>query len=218
MSALEPHAGQPVEEWGAPLGESPAVMIMVHGRNAAPRNILDVAHVLDRPRFTHLAPAAAGNTWYPFSFMAQREKNEPGLSSALAMLAGLVDRVVGHGIRHESIVLLGFSQGACLTAEFALRNARRWGGVVVYSGGLIGPPGTTWDEAGSFEDSPVFLGCSDVDSHVPLERVNESAVVFERMGAAVTRRIYPGMGHLVNRDELTFVQNLMDDVLSSTHV
>jgi predicted esterase len=213
---MEPHGGQTVEQWGAPLGESPAVMIMVHGRNAAPRNILDVARVLGRPHFTHLAPAAAGGTWYPYTFMAETERNEPGLSSALAMLADLVDRVVEQGILREHIVLLGFSQGACLTAEFAARNAQRFGGVVAYSGGLIGPPGTTWEYPGSFDGTSVFLGCSDVDSHVPLVRVNESAAVFERMGASVTKRIYPGMGHLVNRDELAFVQKLMENVLETT--
>jgi predicted esterase len=212
---MEPHGGLPVEPWGAPLGESPAVAIFVHGRNAAPRNILDLARVLDRPGFTHLAPAASGNSWYPYSFMAETEANEPGLSSALTMVSDLVAMVASNGIRHEHIMLLGFSQGACLAAEFAVRNAGRFGGVVAYSGGLIGPPGTVWNQAGSFSDTPVFLGCSDVDGHVPLTRVDESAAVFERMGAAVTKRIYPGMGHTVNEDEIGFVQQLMDDILAS---
>jgi predicted esterase len=214
-SRTDPHAAQSVGQWGAPLGESAAAMILVHGRNAAPRNILDVAVVLDRPAFTHLAPAAAGTTWYPYSFMADTSTNEPGLSSALAMLKDLVDRVAAHGVRHRHIILLGFSQGACLAAEFAVRNATRYGGVVAYSGGLIGPPGTTWEYPGSFDGTPVFLGCSDIDSHVPLERVEESAAVFERMGAAVEKRIYPGMGHLVNEDEIAYVQTLMDDVVEA---
>lgn len=212
----EPHGDQPVEEWGARLGESPVVMIMVHGRNAAPRNILDVARVLDRPAITHLAPAAADNTWYGYSFMANTAKNEPGLSSGLATLAKVVENVVGRGIERRNIMLLGFSQGACLTGEFAVRNATRYGGVVAYSGGLIGPPGTTWDYDGDFDGTPVFLGCSDKDSHVPVERVEESAAVFERMGAAVDKRIYPGMGHLVNEDEIAAVQRLMDALLESS--
>jgi len=212
---MEPHGGLPVEQWGAALGESPAVAILVHGRNAAPRNIIDLARVLDRPGFTHLAPAAAGHTWYPYSFMAETAKNEPGLTSALTMLADLVASLIARGIRHEHIVLLGFSQGACLAAEFAVRNATRYGGIVAYSGGLIGPPGTMWNDPGSFDGTPVFLGCSDIDSHVPLQRVEESAAVFERMGATVTKRIYPGMGHLVNDEEIDFVQQLMDDVLAS---
>lgn len=209
-----PHEGQPVATTGARLGESHAVMIMVHGRNAGPHNILDVARALDRPRFTFLAPAAADNTWYPLSFMADMSRNEPGLSSGLAVLRALVDDVVSRGIRREHIVLLGFSQGACLTAEFAVRNADRYGGVVVYSGGLIGPSGTTWDNPGSFDGTPVFLGCSDIDSHVPKHRVDESAAVFARMGAAVTKRIYPGMGHLVNDDEIAFTRDLMDVILA----
>lgn len=212
---MQPHGGQPVGQWGAPLGESPVVMIMLHGRHAAPRNILDVARVLDRPAITHLAPAAAGGAWYPYSFMADTQLNEPGLSSALATVADLIERVVAHGIPTRHIMLLGFSQGACLTGEVAVRNARRYGGVVMYTGGLIGPPGTTWDHGGDFGGTPVFMGCSDVDSHVPLDRVEESADVFTRMGASVDKRIYPGMGHLVNDEEIAVVQRMMDEVLES---
>jgi len=190
-------------------------MIMVHGRSATPANILDLVPRLDRSGFTYLAPAAAGNTWYPYSFMADTAKNEPGLSSGLQVLERLVTDVVARGIRKDHIVLLGFSQGACLTAEFAVRHADRYGGVVIYSGGLIGPPGATWNESGSFGGTPVFLGCSDVDAHVPKPRVDESAAVFQRMRAAVTERIYPGMGHLVNDDEIRFGQALMDTILAS---
>jgi len=210
---VKPHAGEPLVAAGAPLGQSPAVMIMVHGRNAAPRNILDLAPLFARPDFTYLAPAAAGNTWYPFSFLVDKDKNEPGLSSGLWVLEHLVDEVVRQGIRRDRVVLLGFSQGACLTAEFAVRHAERYGGVILCSGGLIGPPGTTWQHPGSFNGTPVLLGCSDVDGHVPKPRVDESAVVFARMGAAVTERIYPGMGHLVNEDEVAFTRALMNDIL-----
>jgi predicted esterase len=209
---MKPHAGQPVAATGAPLGTSPVVMIMVHGRNAAPANILDLAPRFERPDFSYLAPAAAGRTWYPYSFMEQREKNEPGLSSGLWVLEYLVADVVARGIHREHIVLLGFSQGACLTAEFSVRHAARYAGIILYSGGVIGPPGTTWDYPGSFHGTPVFLGCSDVDAHVPKTRVDESAGVFERMGAAVTARIYPGMGHLVNDDEIAFTRSLMESV------
>ena len=211
---MQPHEGRPVEAAGEPLGESHAVMIMVHGRNAAPRNILDICQVLDRPGFTYLAPAAADNTWYHFSFMAERERNEPGITSGLNVLAGLVDDVVARGIRPDHIMLLGFSQGACLAGEFAVRHAQRFGGVVMYSGGLIGPPGTTWDYPGNFDGTPVLLGCSDVDSHVPKERVDESAAVFERMGAAVDKRIFPGMGHTVNVEEIRLTQRMMDAILA----
>lgn len=211
---MTPHTGQPVATAGRALGHSHAAMIMVHGRNAAPRDILELSSAFERPELTYLAPAAAGNTWYPHGFMADTESNEPWLSSALGVLRGLVDRVVAEGVRLEHLILLGFSQGGCLTAEFAIRNPARYGGVVVYSGGLIGPTGTTWERSGSFEGTPVFLGCSDVDGHIPKRRVDESAEVFREMGAEVTDRIYPGMGHMVNEDEIEFTRELMDRILA----
>jgi phospholipase/carboxylesterase len=209
---VKPHAGQPLATAGVPLGTSPVVMILIHGRNAAPQNILSFVPAFARPDITYLAPAAAGGTWYPLSFMADKEKNEPGISSGLWVLEQLVQHVVRAGVRKDRIVLLGFSQGACLTSEFAARHADRYGGVVLYSGGLIGPPGTTWNSPGSFAGTPVFLGCSDVDAHVPKLRVDESAAVFQRMGATVTERIYPGMGHLVNEEELAFTRTLLDEI------
>ena len=212
---MKPHAGEPLVAAGAPLGTSPVVMIMVHGRNAAPESILDLVPSFERPDITYLAPAAAGRTWYPYSFMAERAKNEPGLSSGLWVLEHLVADVVARGIRKGHIVLLGFSQGACLTSEFAVRHADRYGGVIVYSGGLIGEPGTAWDYPGSFNGTPIFLGCSDVDAHVPKTRVDESAAVFTRMGATVTERIYAGMGHTVNDEEIAFTRSLLGTLTGS---
>ncbi len=214
---IAPHAGQPVESAGVPLAQARAAMLMVHGRNATARNILDLVPALDQPGlgFVYLAPAAAGNAWYPYSFMAATDRNEPGLSSALSLLGELVAQVEAAGIPRRRIVLLGFSQGACLAAEFAARHAGRYGGVIVYSGGLIGPDGTEWQYDGRFDGTPVFLGCSDVDGHVPRTRVDESAAVFDRMGAAVTKRIYPGMGHLVNDDEIEFTRALMREVVAT---
>jgi predicted esterase len=206
---MQPHAGQPVSEAGQPLGRS-AVVIMVHGRNAGPANILDLMPRLDRPDVTYLAPAAAGHTWYPNSFLAEMATNEPGLSSGIEMLASLVARVEAAGVPRRRIVLLGFSQGACLTAEFSARHASRFGGLVIFSGGVVGPPGTPRDYAGSFDGTPAFFGCSDRDAHVPEWRVRESAGLFEQMGARVTTRIYPGMGHLVNDDEIAHAQQLID--------
>ncbi len=199
---MQPHAGQPVLTAGPGVESSRAAMIMLHGRNAGPRNILELAGVLADPAFTYLAPAAAGGTWYPYSFMADKASNEPGLSSGLWVIDQLVRDLESRGVPKRRIVLLGFSQGACLASEYAVRHADRFGGVIVFSGGVIGPPGTTWESPGQFDGTPVFLGCSDVDGHVPKARVDESAAVFERLGAAVTKRIYPGMGHLVNEDEL----------------
>jgi predicted esterase len=211
---MQPHAGQPVLRAGADPHQARAAMIMIHGRNAAPANILDLTPVLARSEFFYVAPAAAGGTWYPYSFMAPRERNEPGISSGLFVLESLVTDLIAQGFSAERIMLLGFSQGACLCSEFAIRHPRRYGGVMILSGGLIGPPGTTWDDVTtSFDGTPVFLGCSDVDSHVPAERVLESEAVFRRLGADVTRKLYPGMGHTVIGDEIENVQRVMDSVL-----
>jgi len=207
---MDPHAGQPVVSAGPPVGRGRAVAIMVHGRNAEPANILSLVPALDRPDITYLAPAAANRTWYPLGFLAPIEQNEPYLTSALAAIARVVQDVVTRGVARNRIVLLGFSQGACLSAEFAIRHPARYGGIVLFSGGAIGPPGTTWNSNGSFGQTPVFLGCSDVDAHVPKWRVEETADVFGRMSADVTLRIYPGMGHLVIDDETAHAQRVLD--------
>jgi len=208
---MKPHFPNAVVYGGEPLDTATTAMVLVHGRNAGPANILDLFARLDRPRVAAVAPAAAGGTWYPYSFLAPREQNEPGITSALFVLESLVSDLMARGFSPRNIVLLGFSQGACLTAEFAFRHPRAYGGVMVLSGGLIGPPGTAWDaRAGMLDGVPVFLGCSDVDGHIPKERVLESEAVFARMGASVTRRLYPGMGHLVNEDEIAFVRGMLD--------
>lgn len=207
-----PHDGQPVVEAGAPLGSGPVVVVMVHGRNAAPANILDLARRWNRPALTYLAPAAANRTWYPYSFMADVPSNEPGISSGLERLASVVAQAEAAGVPRSRIVLCGFSQGACLASEFAIRHASRYGGLLIFSGGAIGAPGTEWNYGGTFEHTPVFLGCSDRDAHVPEARVRETADLFARMGAEVTLRIYPGMGHLVNDDEIAFAQQMLDAV------
>lgn len=213
---MQPHYGNPPVYAGAPLDTAAGAMILVHGRNAAPANILDLFARLRRPELAAIAPAAVGGTWYPYSFMAPREQNEPGITSGLFVIESIVSSLIEHGLPAHRIVLLGFSQGACLTAEFAFRHPRSYGGVMVLSGGLIGEPGTTWDDTpGSLDNVPVFFGCSDVDSHIPVARVLESEEVFIRAGAAVTRRLYPGMGHLVNDDEVLFVQSVVDAMLAS---
>ena len=204
-----PHDRQPVLSLGARPEEARAALIMIHGRNARPESILELARVLDQPGFCYLAPAAANGTWYPSSFLAPIAQNEPGISSGIATIHRLMQSLVSAGLPQSQICLLGFSQGACLASTYAVRHAGRFGGVFALSGGLIGPPGTTWDYPGSFEGTPVFLGCSDVDPHIPKERVEESAAVFRRMGAAVTARLYEGMGHTVSQDELDFVAGVM---------
>jgi predicted esterase len=197
---------------GAPPGTGRAVVILVHGRNATPANILELVPRLDRPDVTFVAPAAPGRTWYPQSFMADTAANEPWLSASLQVIPSLVDRAIAAGSPRERIVLMGFSQGACLVAESAVRHAGRYGGIVAFTGGLIGPPGASWTYGGSLDGTPVFLGSSDPDPHVPPSRVQETAVVFKRMKAEVTTRIYPGMGHLVNDDEIAMARAVLDRV------
>ena len=204
-----PHRGQRVVAAGRPLGQADAAVVLVHGRGATAESILTLADEVGRPELAYLAPQAAGHTWYPYGFMAPMERNEPWLSSALELLESVLAKLEAEGIPAERTVLLGFSQGACLALEFAARHAKRYAGVVAFSGGLIGPPGTPREYAGSFDGTPVFLGCSDIDPHIPEERVHESAEIARQMGAQVTERIYPGMGHTVNEDELSWLADLL---------
>jgi predicted esterase len=194
---------------GAVLTDARLVAILLHGRGASAEDILGLASELALTDVAFLAPQAAGNTWYPYSFLTPMEKNEPNLSSALGTVAALIAHLAQRGILPDRVALMGFSQGACLALEYAARHARRYAGVAAFSGGLIGPPGTPRDYAGSFDGTPVFLGCSDIDPHIPLERVKESAEVCRRMGATVDERIYPGMGHTVNVDEMSAVRAML---------
>jgi predicted esterase len=204
-----PHQGQPVLAAGEKLSGARAAMVLVHGRGATAESILTLAPELNVPGFAYLAPQAADNTWYPYAFTAPLAYNEPYLSSALARLGELLAHIEAAGIPPERTILLGFSQGACLATEFAARNARRYGGVAGLSGGLIGPDGTPRDYPGSLAGTPVFLGCSDVDPHIPAARVEHSAGVLGRLGGDVTKRLYPSMGHTVNEDEIAFVRGMM---------
>jgi predicted esterase len=204
-----PHQGQPVLAAGEPLERARAAMVLVHGRGATAQDILTLAVELNQPGFVYLAPQAANNTWYPYSFLAPIERNQPYLSSALATLGQVLAHVAAAGIPAERTILLGFSQGACLATEFAARNAQRYGGLVGLSGGLIGPDGTPRDYPGALDGTPVFLGCSDVDPHIPAARVQHSAEVLRRLGGDVTARLYPGMGHTVNEDEIEAVRGIM---------
>jgi predicted esterase len=189
---------------------------MVHGRGATAEDILTIAEQLSQPGFVYFAPQAAGNTWYPNRFLVPLEENEPWLSSALTFIGETLAQINKAGIPPERTMLLGFSQGACLTLEFAARNARRYGGLVGYSGALIGPDSTPRNYAGSLDGTPVFLGCSDVDFHVPKERVDQTAKVLEQLGGDVTERLYPNMDHTVNQDELDFVRGMMEVLILST--
>jgi phospholipase/carboxylesterase len=208
------HQGQPIRSAGEPLDRAQAAMIMLHGRGATAQDILTLASLLDQPHWAFLAPQANGNTWYPNRFMVPIAENEPWLSSALQLVEELLDQVAKAGIPPEHTLLLGFSQGACLTLEFVARHARRYGGVAGLTGGLIGPDDTPRDYAGSLDGTPVFIGCSDVDFHIPKERAIETADVLKRLGGLVTLRLYPNMGHEVNADELAFVRSMMAPLIT----
>jgi predicted esterase len=206
------HQGQPVREAGAALTRARAVGILLHGRGARAENILDLARAIGDPEIAWLAPQAAGQTWYPNRFIAPIASNEPWLTSALAAVGDLVAQVTAAGIPRERILVGGFSQGACLALEFVVRHPARFGGVAGLSGGLIGPPGTAWPATGSIDRTPVFLGCSDVDSHIPKERVLESADVFRRLHADVEVALYPNMDHIINEDEVDRVRRMAERI------
>jgi predicted esterase len=197
---------------GAPLEQARAAVLLIHGRGASAEGILALSTELAREDVAYLAPQAAGSTWYPFSFLAPLEHNEPALSSALTALDDVLGRVERAGIPSERRMLLGFSQGACLTLELAARSARRFGAVVGLTGGLIGPRVDRDRYAGSFEGTPVFLGSSDPDPHVPWERVEETAALLDDLGAAVDLRSYPGMPHTINREEIDAAADMLDRI------
>jgi predicted esterase len=208
-----PHHGQPVHTAGAALGAGRAAGILLHGRGATAESILELVRVLESDGVTWVAPQAAGHTWYPNRFLAPIESNEPWLTSALDAVGDVLAQVELAGIPKRRILLGGFSQGACLALEFVIRSPARYGGVAGLSGGLIGPPGTVWPAGGSLDGTPVFLGCSDVDDHIPRARVLESAASLRERGAEVTDVLYRGMGHTVNDDEMAHVQRLVHGLI-----
>lgn len=207
-----PHKGQKILTAGGAIAAADMAMILIHGRGAAAESILSLAEPLARPQCVYLAPQAKENTWYPYPFLAPIEKNEPFLSSALQVVADLLAQLEAGGIPRERTILGGFSQGACLASEFVARNAHRYGGLFAFSGGVIGPEGTPREYAGSLEGTPVFIGCSDRDPHIPLPRVHETAEVLRSLGGDVAEQIYPGMGHTVNRDELEHVRSMVESL------
>jgi len=211
MSSVQgPHQGQPIYRAGKELSDAQVAMVLVHGRGATAPSILELASLLRHPDMAYLAPQAANNVWYGHSFLAPLAQNEPGLSSGLQSIADLIAEIEAAGIPAAKIIIGGFSQGACLASEFVARHAKRYGGLLVFSGGLIGPPGTARDYAGTLDGMPVFLGCSDVDFHIPEERVHESAEVFAQMGADVNKQIYPEMDHTIIQDELDQANKIIE--------
>ena len=200
---------------GAPIEAADAAVVLLHGRGGSAANMLELARELGTEGVAWLAPQAVGSSWYPFSFLAPTAANEPWLSSSLALVERILAGAVDAGLPAERIALGGFSQGACLASEFAARNARRYGGLLLFSGGLIGPPGTPREYPGSFDGTPALLGCSDVDPHIPVERVHETTRVLSAMGAVVDERIYPGLGHTVVEDEVAAAAAMLDELVSA---
>ena len=187
---------------GKPLTAQSKVLIMLHGRGADAEDILSLANHLSVKDFTLLAPQATGNTWYPYSFLAPPAQNEPWLSGALQLLKNLLVDLYDKGVASENIFFLGFSQGACLTLEFVTRDARKYGGVVAFTGGLIGDKIHTENYNGDFQNTPVFIGTSNPDPHVPVERVHDTVNILKKMNAQVTEKVYNNMGHTINEDEI----------------
>jgi phospholipase/carboxylesterase len=214
MTNPVPHLGKTIHTAGEPLIRAEAAMLMMHGRGALAEDILSLSTQLAQPGFSYVAPQAVGNSWYPNRFLDSLASNEPWLTSALLLVGDVLDQIIKSGIPPERVMLLGFSQGACLTLEFAARNAHRYGGLVGLSGALIGPDDTPRNYQGSLSGTPVFLGCSDVDFHVPKERVDDAAGVLRHLGGVVTERLYPNLDHSVNQDEIDFVHGMMQSVLS----
>ena len=206
-----PHRGSEEVWFGPTLEAAESAVVLLHGRGDSSRGILALAPEFQAPRTAFLAPQAAGFSWYPNSFLSEIELNEPWLSSALSRVGAAIS-AVGTVIPEQRGVLMGFSQGACLALEFAARNARRYGGVVAFSGGLIGPDSTPRDYPGSLEGTPVFLGCSNVAPHIPVDRGHESAKVMNGLGSVVEKRIYPHMGHTVNQDEIGWASEFLTSI------
>jgi len=206
----DPHAGQPVFHTGAPLASARVVVILLHGRGGDAERALDMARMLPDAGVCFLAPAAADHSWYPQRFIAPLETNQPWLASALGVVTRVIDGVVAAGVSRERVLLGGFSQGACLSLEWALRTGGRLGGVFALSGGVIGPPGGARPHDRDLAGTPVLLACGDADGHIPLASVKESATVLRARGATLTEKIYPGLGHVIVSDEFARVGRMIE--------
>ena len=211
----DPHANGPVLQTGSPIQDASLAVVLLHGRGGSAEDILGLASAFDLKDVAYFAPQAAGHSWYPLSFMAPREANEPNLSSALAKVSRIVEGIEQAGIRRNRIVIAGFSQGACLATEFVATHAAQYGGLIAFTGGLIGPPGSVKRNGRysghELDGMPTLLSSGDPDPHVPWERVEESASILGAMGASVTLRRYPGRPHTVTAEELDDARRLLDE-------
>ena len=211
MNPQEGHA-KDVRYGGKPLGNAAKALIMIHGRGGSAADIMSLSAHLHVADYALVAPQATNHTWYPYSFVAPPQQNEPWLSSALALLQDLVAEITGTGVTTENIYFTGFSQGACLTLEFVARRAAKYGGVAAFTGGLIGDKLYTDNYHGDFSGTPIFIGSSDPDPHVPVQRVVETAKVLRSMHAEVTEILYDNMGHTIIQEEIDLVNKLMFNV------
>jgi predicted esterase len=215
-SAAVLHDSTRVLTAGAPLASARAAAILLHGRGGSAEDIASLATVLAADGLAFLIPEAAGHTWYPQRFLAPLAANEPWLSSALGVVAALVGQATAAGLPLSRIAIGGFSQGACLALEAVARTPARYGAVLAFSGGLIGPPESPRPPApagATLGGAPVFIGCGDQDAHIPVASVEASADLLRRLGAAVDVRIYPGMGHTINQDEIGAARALLAGLL-----
>lgn len=208
----DPHGNSPILHGGVSLADAAGAVILLHGRGGSAEDILSFAWEFDVPQLAYLAPEASGNSWYPFSFLSPIEKNEPWLTSALHKIQSTIQNVGKAGITRDRVVLCGFSQGACLATEYVARHAQRYGGLIAFTGGLIGPPDGDLSHSGNLAGTPVFFGSGDPDPHVPWNRVQQSAEIFAEMGASVTLRGYPGRPHTITHEEIAFAKGLIRGV------
>lgn len=209
------HVAQPVKRLGTDLKDAKLVVLLLHGRGTDADSMVPIARILEMKDVHFILPQATSNRWYPQSAFSPIEENEPDLSYALERIDMLVQELMSNGMAYEQIVFGGFSQGACLTSEYVARNARRYGGLFVFSGALIGPPGTSRDYPGSLDGTPIFIGGSDVDPWIPNYAIHETVATFERMNAEVDFRVYPGMAHTVNQEEINAARDML---INATHV
>ena len=208
-NTISPHNSGKILHYGAELSSAEKAMIMIHGRGADAQSIISLYEHFKAEKIIYIAPQAADNTWYPYRFIEKREANEPGITSGLRLIKSIIDTLNDSGIATENIFLLGFSQGACLAADYAARYTQRFAAVFCLSGALIGDTLDPAEYNGDMQQTPVFFGCSENDFHIPEQRIHESARIFTSLNARVTERIYPNLGHTINRDELAFIKDFM---------
>ncbi len=209
---MEKHLLENVQYAGKPVEEADKVIILIHGRGATADSIIGLMNEFRADDSAYVAPQATNNTWYPYSFLKPESENEPWLSSAIELLDAIVESLIQKGKSRSQIVFMGFSQGACLASEYAARNANRYGGVIAFSGGVIGDAINPEKYTGDFNGTPAFFGCSDNDFHIPEARVNDSEALFKSLNAKAEAVIYPGMGHTINQDEILRAQRIIDSV------